>query len=120
MSDVMVTARMSKARKEQALAVLEKLGTTPSEAINGLFEYVIANGTLPYGTPRLTDSERAARIREANAWADGLPVIPIDDDVDILDDKELRLRALVNRGDLEPDMLGAYLAEKNTLQRRTA
>lgn len=47
MSDVLVSARMSKAKKDAAVGVLQSIGSSASELINSAFDYVIANKTLP-------------------------------------------------------------------------
>ena len=49
MSDAMVTARMSVAKKEAGVRALRSLGMTASEAINAMFDYLINNGSLPFG-----------------------------------------------------------------------
>ena len=41
MQEAMVTARMSKAKKEAGTRVLKSLGQTPSQAINEFYDYLI-------------------------------------------------------------------------------
>ena len=45
--DVIVTARVPLEIRNQAVAVLESIGSTPTELINAAFEYVIAAEELP-------------------------------------------------------------------------
>lgn len=46
-ADVLVSARISQAKKDAAQSVLRSIGSTTSELINNAFDYVVANGRLP-------------------------------------------------------------------------
>jgi antitoxin component of RelBE/YafQ-DinJ toxin-antitoxin module len=71
MNDVMVTARMSRAKKATGNEKLASLGTSASAAINGLYDYVIEFGRLPFqGDESLTGEEIAQRI----ALVDSIPL----------------------------------------------
>ena len=47
MEDTLVSARISRAKKETAAAMLHKMGSSASELINCAYDYVIASGKLP-------------------------------------------------------------------------
>lgn len=47
MSDVVVTARVPAEIKKQGAAVLQRIGSTPTELINSAFQYVIEYEDLP-------------------------------------------------------------------------
>lgn len=46
-NDAIVTARVPMEIKRQGNAVLEKIGSTPTELINSAYEYAISHGSLP-------------------------------------------------------------------------
>ncbi len=48
MADAMITARMIASKKATGNQVFEKLGSTLSQAINQLYDYVIAEKKLPF------------------------------------------------------------------------
>ena len=87
MADVMVTARMTQHKKESANQVFESLGTNPSQAINGLYDYVIQNKKLPFGEKEKLGLHKytAEQISEAASFVDSL-VLPGDNRfVDVAD-----------------------------------
>lgn len=51
MDDTLVSSRISRAKKETGVAVLESVGATTSELINSAFDYVIEKRQLPTATP---------------------------------------------------------------------
>ena len=58
-TDAMVTGRMSPEKKEEGNRILASLGSNPSQAINQLYDFVIAKRALPFadkpaGTAELT------------------------------------------------------------------
>ena len=59
--DVIVTARVPLEIRNQAVAVLESIGSTPTELINAAFEYVIFTGELPPVTPSLEEMSHTTR-----------------------------------------------------------
>jgi len=69
----MVTARMSKAKKESGNAILEQLGTNASNAINRFYDYLIERKALPFDLPELLSSEELLR---RVALVDGIPLAP--------------------------------------------
>ncbi|MEE8722712.1 MAG: type II toxin-antitoxin system RelB/DinJ family antitoxin [Eggerthellaceae bacterium] len=48
----MVTARMTKSKKDEATRILKTLGVTPSDAINQLFSYVVREHRMPFEESR--------------------------------------------------------------------
>lgn len=52
MSDVMVTGRMSSAKKKAGNQVLSKLGMNASQAINQLYDFLIEKQSLPFSTEK--------------------------------------------------------------------
>lgn len=72
MADVMVTGRMSKAKKDAGNHVLSSLGMSTSEAINQLYDYLIQTQSLPFAQKKpkkLTPSQ----IQEAQAFVLAVP-----------------------------------------------
>ena len=59
--DVIVTARVPLEIRNQAVAVLESIGSTPTELINAAFEYVIVTGELPPVAPSLEELSHTTR-----------------------------------------------------------
>lgn len=51
MNDTLVSSRISRAKKDAGVAVLESVGATTSELINSAFDYVIEKQQLPIATP---------------------------------------------------------------------
>lgn len=47
MDDTLVSSRISRAKKDAGIAVLESVGATTSELINSAFDYVIEKKQLP-------------------------------------------------------------------------
>lgn len=77
-ADAMVTGRMTREKKEAGNRILASLGTTPSQAINHLYDFVIEKRELPFAkkNPAGIDPETLA---EARAWARSLKIQqPID------------------------------------------
>jgi addiction module RelB/DinJ family antitoxin len=98
MSDAMVTARMSTQKKESGNLVFEQLGTNASQAINGLYDYVIRNKQLPYDQqPKLGLGKYSKKqLREAAEWVDGL-VMP-DSRFAYMTDDEIKRERLAAKG----------------------
>ena len=69
--DSMVTARMSKGKKESGNAILEQLGTNASNAINRFYDYIIEQKALPFDIPDLLSSEE---LKKRIALVDGIPL----------------------------------------------
>lgn len=49
MESAMVNARVPQAKRDLGLSVLESIGATTTELINGAFDYLIENRALPQG-----------------------------------------------------------------------
>ena len=76
MDGVLVSARMSRAKKERGTSVLASLGATTSDLINNAFDYVIAERQLPHvaETGQRSPSEFATFVRESTLevnWPEG-------------------------------------------------
>lgn len=74
MSDVMVTARIAKAKKDAGNKVLEALGMNASQVINQLYDYLIEERRLPF-EDRLPTKPSAAQVEEALAFIDDIPIV---------------------------------------------
>lgn len=101
-AEVMVTGRMTASKKEEGNRILASLGVSASQAINQLYDYVIANRALPFqkeeAAPRTHSPEE---IAEAIAWVNSLAV-PCENSIfNDMTDKEIRLHRLASRGLLE-------------------
>lgn len=99
MSDAMVTARMSQAKKEAGNRVLEELGMNASRVINDLYDYIVANKKLPaemMGEPA-DQRSRAERLKEATEWFDAI-ALPVGNRFSIMSDDEIRRERLVAKG----------------------
>lgn len=101
MQDAMVTARMSKAKKELGARKLAALGSNPSRFINDCYDFVIANDAMPVGTgPQ--EGERSygeAEIAEARAWLEALSSTgPGASCFSTMTDGEIRQERLIARG----------------------
>ena len=97
MNDAMVTARMSRQKKDAAARTFEKLGITASEAINSLYDYVLENGSLPFG-----DQPRRARwLHSAEEWARAAAVVdalPRQSRFTAMSDDEIKAERACTRG----------------------
>lgn len=67
MDNTLVSARLSRAKKERGCGVLAEIGATTSDLINRAFDYVIANGELPGEEKTTTPSAEdfAAFVKES-------------------------------------------------------
>ena len=73
MADAMVTARISLAKKTAGNQILEDLGSNTSQAINELYDYIIAHKTLPWRDGSNAEAEISSeQLREALDWVEGL------------------------------------------------
>lgn len=102
MNDVMVTARMAPAKKEQGTKILSNLGLTASAAINELFDYLIENKSMPgqtntgIGAPE----DLHQRMRDAAAWCDSIPKSE-SAFTDAVSYKDITRMRLASKGQLE-------------------
>ncbi|MDO4502725.1 MAG: type II toxin-antitoxin system RelB/DinJ family antitoxin [Coriobacteriia bacterium] len=101
MDDAMVTARVPRGKKQAGNAVIAGLGETTSGVINRLYDYIIANGALPFeretGPSRASGEERARALREAQAWADEV-CLPEGNRFATMTDDQIRAERLRDRG----------------------
>ena len=97
-ADAMVTGRMTREKKEEGNRILESLGTTPSQAINQLYDFVIEKRELPFTEkkPRAIDPEKLA---EARAWLRGFQrSLPADSSFATMTTKEAKRERLIAKG----------------------
>lgn len=99
MGDAMVTARMSQEKKEAGGSVLEELGVTASQAINGLYDHLIVHRELPFAPKRRRYS--LAEWKAAEAWVDALPVLAPESPLAGMTDRGIKEERLWSRGLLE-------------------
>ena len=62
MDTALVSARMSRAKKERAGSILESIGVTASDLINSAYDYVIETHQLPF-------ADRNADVRNQEGFA---------------------------------------------------
>lgn len=97
-ADAMVTGRMPREKKEEGNRVLESLGTTPSKAINQLYDFIIEKKELPFAEkkPHGIDPDKLA---EARAWVHGLRLTrPAPSNFAAMTTKEAKRERLAARG----------------------
>lgn len=73
MANVMVTGRMTKAKKDAGNKVLESLGTNASQAINQLYDYLVEEHRLPFENDTKSRPS-AAQIKSAIAFIEDIPI----------------------------------------------
>ncbi len=73
MADVMVTARMAKAKKDAGNKVLEALGANASQVINQMYDYLIEERRLPF-EDRPSSKPSSAQVKDALAFIDDIPI----------------------------------------------
>ncbi|EOE6854779.1 type II toxin-antitoxin system RelB/DinJ family antitoxin [Cronobacter sakazakii] len=73
-----INVRLDDKLKNEAYAVLEKLGITPTEAVRLLFQYVAQNGRMPVKTLTVSDSEETLLRTVRERLADPQPGIRVD------------------------------------------
>ncbi len=101
MNEAMVTARMSCGKKEEGTSVLRELGTTPSKAINDLFDYVVRHRSLPFEDGQAPASSISREeVHAALNWLDGIS-LPEGNRFAGMSDGDIKAERLVARGMLE-------------------
>ena len=75
MEDILVSSRISRAKKEAGVGVLKELGVTTSDLINSAFDFVIETHQLPGTAPKAQtrkqrSSELASFITESTLAVD--------------------------------------------------
>lgn len=73
MANVMVTGRMTKAKKDAGNKVLESLGTNASQAINQLYDYLVEEHRLPFDD-EVKSRPSVAQIKGAIAFIEDVPI----------------------------------------------
>ncbi|MGV8082138.1 MAG: type II toxin-antitoxin system RelB/DinJ family antitoxin [Coriobacteriia bacterium] len=101
MADAMVTARMSSEKKEAGNRILEQLGTSASQAVNRLYDYVIERKELPFPEQKKRREYTQEEIARAIAWVDSLPVLPENNRYATMTDDEIKSERLKARGLLD-------------------
>ncbi len=96
MSDAMVTARMSQAKKEAGAAVFKELGISASSAINQLYDFVIAQKDLPFSQERHVPPTKK-QIQDALAWVDSIPRLG-SSEFSNMTLKEAKRRRMISKG----------------------
>lgn len=71
MADAMVTGRIPEEKKRRATSILKREGMNASQAINLLFDRVIADGSAAFLSGATPD--RTARCRAAAQFVDAIP-----------------------------------------------
>lgn len=100
--DAMVTARMSVGKKEAGGAVLRELGLTASQAINELYDYLIAHHAVPFGA---SDTSRAERVARAVEEVDAMPRVSLSPHYAKMDARDARAERLSRRSSVGGDSL---------------
>ena len=94
MNEAMVTGRMSTQKKQRGARALERSGLTASQAINLLYDRIIAEGTdWLTGTPERDD----LRWRRATSFVDGLP-FPRESRFDAMRKEDIKRERLAAKG----------------------
>ncbi len=97
MSDAMVTARMPQAKKDAGNRVLEQLGGNASKFINSAYDYLIQNGTLPFGEKAPRTALSADALASALAEINSMCLPPANRFASMSDD-EIKQERLSGRG----------------------
>ncbi|MDR2957203.1 MAG: type II toxin-antitoxin system RelB/DinJ family antitoxin [Coriobacteriales bacterium] len=93
--DAMVTARMPQGKKEIGNSVLHSLGTTPSQLINEVYDYVIRNRQLPVLSSSINVGKH--NIKEALVFIDSIP-LPADKEFSLMNEDQIKQERLIARG----------------------
>lgn len=93
MSDGMVTARMSQAKKHEGGRVLQELGLSASQAINQFYDYLIAHKSTPFD--EAAADEARPTLAQALAYVQS---IPRTSRFSTMTDEEIKRERLVSKG----------------------
>lgn len=88
MAEAMVTGRMTPAKKEAGNRALKKLGLNASQAINQLYDFLIENGSMPFGETKESGHDKAS-IAEARSYVESLR-LPTDNSFRGMTDDEIK------------------------------
>ena len=97
MADAMVVARMPQEKKDSVALKLAKMGTNASRAINDLYDYIDAHGSLPFATAQSAEGREEAQ-RCALAWIKGMDRLPEGNCFQDCSDEEITRMRLRSRG----------------------
>lgn len=93
MSDGMVTARMTQAKKDEGARVLQELGLSASQAINQFYDYLIAHKATPF------DDAAPKAIHPTLAEAlEYVQDIPRASRFSTMTDEEIKRERLISKG----------------------
>jgi len=93
--DAMVTARMAQGKKEAGNSILRELGTSPSQFINDIYDYVIKNRQLPFQSKSTGAGKHD--IPAALAFIESIP-LQSPNVFSTMSDAEIRQERLIVRG----------------------
>ena len=98
MGDAMVTARMSKAKKDAGNRVLEQLGYGASQFINSAYDYLIQHGASPFEHDKAqVDTPSSELIAQALAKIDDM-CLPESNRFATMTDDDIRRERLMRQG----------------------
>lgn len=98
MADTMVTARMTQQKKEAGNRILKELGTNPSQAVNGLYDFVIREKKLPYQQQEEFGWQKYTKEQIAQARALVNSLVIEDSRFSTMTDDEIRQERLASKG----------------------
>lgn len=99
MADAMVTGRMSQAKKRAGNSVLSSLGMSASQAINQLYDYLIAQNATPFERASAKPANNA-QLHEALAFVQS---VPRQSNFTHMSDTEIKRSKLAARGFVPSD-----------------
>lgn len=99
MADAMVTGRMSQAKKRAGNSVLSSLGISASQAINQLYDYLIAQNTTPFESTSAKPADNT-QLHEAHAFVQS---VPRQNGFTHMSDAEIKRSKLARRGFVPSD-----------------
>lgn len=94
MADAMVTGRMPQAKKDAGNNVLKSLGLSASQAINQLYDYLIAHNEMPLDTTPSKTANKAS-LEEALTFVRS---IPQENRFSSMSDDDIKRNKLLARG----------------------
>lgn len=97
MNDVMVTGRMSKAKKDAGSHVLDTIGISASQLINQLYDYLIEHGQSPFAQPEKGAPITAEQLSDALARIDAMALSSTNKFASMTDD-QIRQERLAAKG----------------------
>jgi len=101
MSNAMLSVRMPAAKKETGNALLKQLGSSASQAVNDLYDYVLENRALPFPQSAQQRTHTREEIKRAVELIDGISTLPANNRFSTMTDDEIRAERLRARGLLD-------------------